>query len=52
MGRADWKARIQIVWKESKMKALLDRLERKKSTLGILLHCLHLYVSPMFLPLP
>ena len=52
MGRADWKARIQIVWKESKMKALLDRLERKKSTLGILLHCLHLYVSPIFLALP
>jgi tetratricopeptide (TPR) repeat protein len=48
-GRADWKARIQLVWKESKMTALLVRLGRKKSTLGLLLQSLNSYVSPTFL---
>jgi hypothetical protein len=43
-GRSDWKAKVKIVWKEPKMRSLLNRLERKKSSLSILLHCLHMYV--------
>ncbi|KAL0944714.1 uncharacterized protein CTRU02_202601 [Colletotrichum truncatum] len=40
--RKDWKAKFMVIWKDSEMTRLLDRLDRKKATLTLLTQTLNL----------
>ncbi|KAH7141178.1 hypothetical protein B0J13DRAFT_526425 [Dactylonectria estremocensis] len=41
-GREDWKAKIMVLWKNHEMTSFGTRLDRKKSTIGILVQTLNL----------
>lgn len=41
--RSDWRMRIATLWKEDTMKQLLDQLGRKKTSITLLVQCLHMY---------
>lgn len=41
-GREDWRTKIIVLWKDREMSDLLARLDRKKSTIGILVQTLNL----------
>ncbi|KAH6975521.1 hypothetical protein BKA56DRAFT_590844 [Ilyonectria sp. MPI-CAGE-AT-0026] len=41
-GREDWRVKIIVLWKDREMSGLLARLDRKKSTIGILVQTLNL----------
>lgn len=40
--RSDWRMRIATLWKEDTMKQLLDQLGRKKTSIMLLVQCLHM----------
>jgi len=41
-GRSDWRARIKVLWEDDTMTRLLEQLGRKKTSIMLLMQCLHL----------
>lgn len=44
--RSDWTARFLLLWKEEDMAKLLDRLDRKRGSILLLIQLLSLLVAP------